>query len=91
MARSDVIAGLVIGTTKTAAVIASIGRDGAMDIVGFGVAPSLGLRKGVVTDLEETVKSIEAATESAERMAGANIETAFVGITGEHVRSLTHQ
>jgi cell division protein FtsA len=87
VARSDVIAGLDIGTTKTAAVIASIGRDGAMDIIGFGVAPSLGLRKGVVTDLEETVKSIEAATESAERMAGVNIETAFVGITGEHVRS----
>jgi cell division protein FtsA len=87
VARSDVIAGLDIGTTKTAAVIASIGRDGAMDIVGFGVAPSLGLRKGVVTDLEETVKSIEAATESAERMAGTHIETAYVGITGEHVRS----
>ena len=51
MARSDVIAGLDIGTTKTAAVIASIGRDGAMDIVGFGVAPSLGLRKGVVLSL----------------------------------------
>ena len=87
MARSDVVAGLDIGTTKTAAVIASIGRDGAMDIIGFGVAPSLGLRKGVVTDLEETVRSIEAATESAERMAGTHIESAFVGITGEHVRS----
>src|SRR5579863_5796319 len=58
-----------------------------MDIIGFGVAPSLGLRKGVVTDLEETVKSIEAATEGAERMAGTHIESAFVGITGEHVRS----
>ena len=87
MARSDVVAGLDIGTTKTAAVIASVGRDGAMDIIGFGVAPSLGLRKGVVTDLEETVKSIEAATESAERMAGTHIESAYVGITGEHVRS----
>ncbi len=87
MARSDVVAGLDIGTTKTAAVIASVGRDGAMDIVGFGVAPSLGLRKGVVTDLEETVKSIEAATESAERMAGTHIEAAYIGITGEHVRS----
>ncbi|HXW75811.1 MAG TPA: cell division protein FtsA, partial [Candidatus Eremiobacteraceae bacterium] len=87
MARSDVIAGLDIGTTKTAAVIASIGRNGDVDIVGFGVAPSVGLRKGVVTDLEETVKSIEAATEAAERMAGAHIESAYVGVTGEHVRS----
>jgi len=87
LARNDVIAGLDIGTTKSAAVIATIGRDGDIDIVGFGVAPSVGLRKGVVTDLEETVKSIEAATESAERMAGVHIETAFVGVTGEHVRS----
>jgi cell division protein FtsA len=85
--RNDIIAGLDIGTTKTAAVIASQNREGAVDIVGFGVAPSLGLRKGVVTDLEETVKSIEAAIESAERMAGANIQSAYVGITGEHVRS----
>lgn len=87
MARSDVIAGLDIGTTKTAAVIATIGREGDIDIVGFGVAPSVGLRKGVVTDLEETVRSIELATESAERMAGSHIEAAFVGVTGEHVRS----
>jgi cell division protein FtsA len=87
LARSDVITGLDIGTTKTAAVIAAHNRDGDLDIVGFGVAPSVGLRKGVVTDLEETVKSIEAATESAERMAGAHIESAFVGVTGEHVRS----
>ena len=91
MARSDVLAGLDIGTTKTAAVIASANRDGAIDIIGFGVAPSLGLRKGVVTDLEETVKSIETAVESAERMAGVSIQTAFVGVTGEHVKSLnTH-
>ena len=73
MARNDVIAGLDIGTTKSAAVIATVGRDGDIDIVGFGVAPSVGLRKGVVTDLEETVKSIEAATESAERMAPCSI------------------
>ncbi|HME81282.1 MAG TPA: cell division protein FtsA [Candidatus Eremiobacteraceae bacterium] len=87
MARSDIIAGLDIGTTKTAAVIASQNPQGAMDIIGFGVAPSLGLRKGVVTDLEETVKSIEAAVESAERMAGVSIASAYVGVTGEHVRS----
>ena len=87
MARSDVVAALDIGTTKTAAIIAAIGKDGDVDIVGFGVAPSVGLRKGVVTDLEETVKSIELATESAERMAGIQIESAFVGVTGEHVRS----
>jgi len=88
LARSDVVCGLDIGTTKTAAVIATLGRDGPVDIVGFGVAPSSGLRKGVVTDLEETVKSIEAAMEAAERMAGVHVSHAFVGGTGEHVKSL---
>jgi cell division protein FtsA len=88
LARSDVVCGLDIGTTKTAAVIATLGRDGPIDIIGFGVAPSSGLRKGVVTDLEETVKSIEAAMEAAERMAGVHVSHAFVGVTGEHVKSL---
>jgi cell division protein FtsA len=88
LARSDVICGLDIGTTKTASVIATVGRDGPIDIIGFGVAPSSGLRKGVVTDLEETVKSIEAAMENAERMAGLHVATAFVGVTGEHIKSL---
>lgn len=87
MARSEFTAGLDIGTTKTAVVIAGAGRDGSLDIAGFGVAPSFGLRKGVVTDLEETVKSIEAAIETAERMAGTHIQSAFVGVTGEHIRS----
>lgn len=88
MARSDVVCGLDIGTTKTAAIIADVNRDGPIDIIGFGVAPSSGLRKGVVTDLEETVKSIEAAMENAERMAGVHVSSAFVGVTGEHVKSL---
>ncbi|MBC5825244.1 MAG: cell division protein FtsA [Candidatus Eremiobacteraeota bacterium] len=87
MARSEVITGLDIGTCKTAAVMVMPDREGQLDIVGYGVAPSLGLRKGVVIDLEETVKSIEGAIESAERMAGTHVESAFVGVTGEHVRS----
>lgn len=87
MARSGVLCGLDIGTTKTAAIIASAAKEGPLDIIGFGVAPSLGLRKGVVTDLEETVKSIEGAMENAERMAGQHVSEAFVGVTGEHMKS----
>ena len=69
MARGETIAGLDIGTTKTCAVVAASGPDG-LEIIGIGEAPSTGMRKGVVTDLEETVRAIEAATEKAERMAG---------------------
>ncbi len=86
MARGETIAGLDIGTTKTCAVIAANGPAG-LEIIGVGEAPSLGMRKGVVTDLEETVKSIEAATERAERMAGVHISTVVVGVTGEHISS----
>ena len=59
--RSVTIAGLDIGTTKTCAVVASSTPEG-LDIIGVGEAPSTGLRKGIITDLEETVRAIEAAT-----------------------------
>jgi len=87
--KHETVCGLDIGTTKTCAVVAVDGPNG-LEIVGVGEAPSLGLRKGVVVDLEETVKSIEAATEKAERMAGIHIDEAFVGITGDHIRSMNN-
>src|SRR5580658_6107908 len=90
MARGETIAGLDIGTTKTCAVIATSGADG-LEIIGVGEAPSTGMRKGVVTDLEETVRSIEAATEKAERMAGVHISHVYVGVTGEHVTSTNNR
>ncbi|HTV73832.1 MAG TPA: cell division protein FtsA [Candidatus Acidoferrales bacterium] len=86
----DTVAGLDIGTTKTCAVVATVTRDG-LDIIGVGEAPSTGLRRGVVTDLEETVRSIEAATERAERMAGVHISHVYVGVTGEHVQSTNNR
>ena len=90
MARGEIIAGLDIGTTKTCAVIAASGPDG-LEIIGIGEAPSTGMRKGVVTDLEETVRAIEAATEKAERMAGVHISHVYVGVTGEHIQSTNNR
>jgi cell division protein FtsA len=84
--KSETIAGLDIGTTKTCTVVAT-STPGGIDIIGVGESPSAGLRKGVITDLEETVRSIEAATERAERMAGVHVSHVYVGITGEHVQS----
>ncbi len=83
--KHETVCGLDIGTTKTCAVVAVEGPAG-LEIVGVGEAPSLGMRKGVVVDLEETIKSIEAATEKAERMAGLHIGDVYVGITGDHIR-----
>ncbi len=90
MARGETIAGLDIGTTKTCAVIATSGADG-LEILGVGEAPSTGMRKGVVTDLEETVRAIEAATEKAERMAGVHVTHVYVGVTGEHMQSTNNR
>jgi len=88
--KHETVAGLDIGTTKTCAVVAAEGPNG-LEIVGIGEAPSLGLKKGVITDLEETIKSIEAATERAERMAGIHISDVYVAITGEHIRSTNNR
>ncbi|HEY1975724.1 MAG TPA: cell division protein FtsA [Candidatus Baltobacteraceae bacterium] len=88
--KHETVCGLDIGTTKTCAVVAVDGPHG-LEIVGVGEAPSMGMRKGVVVDLDETIKSIEAATEKAERMAGMHVGDVFVGITGDHIRSTNNR
>jgi cell division protein FtsA len=88
--KHETVCGLDIGTTKTCAVVGVDGPNG-LEIIGVGEAPSLGMRKGVVVDLEQTIKSIEAATEKAERMAGLHVADVFVGITGEHIRSTNNR
>jgi cell division protein FtsA len=88
--KHETVCGLDIGTTKTCAVVAVDGPNG-LEIVGVGEAPSLGMRKGVVVDLEQTIKSIEAATEKAERMAGLHVQDVYVGITGDHIRSTNNR
>jgi cell division protein FtsA len=88
--KHETVCGLDIGTTKTCMVVATNGPAG-LEIVGFGEAPTLGMRKGVVVDLDETIRSIEAATEKAERMAGIHFSEAVVGITGDHIRSTNNR
>jgi cell division protein FtsA len=88
--KHETVCGLDIGTTKTCTVVAVNGPTG-LEIVGVGEAPSMGMRKGVVVDLDETIKSIEAATERAERMAGVHFSEVFVGITGDHIRSTNNR
>lgn len=84
------LVGLDIGTTKTCVVVAVTTPRG-LDVIGVGEAPSNGLRRGIVTDLEETVHSIETATERAERMAGVQIAQVYVGVTGEHMQSTNNR
>src|SRR5574341_76420 len=81
------ITALDIGTTKICALVGEITEKGMMRILGAGVAPSRGLRKGVVTDVKETSQAITAAIEQAERFSGLKIEEVYVGIAGAHIQS----
>ena len=81
-------AGLDIGTTKISCIIAEQTAAGELRIVGIGNAPSEGLRRGAVVDLEKTVASITRAVEEAERMAGVQAKGVHAGIAGDHIRSL---
>ncbi|MFZ5776490.1 MAG: cell division protein FtsA [Thermodesulfobacteriota bacterium] len=84
--RGDLIVGLDIGTTKICAVVGEA-RDNRVDIIGIGRHPSVGLRRGVVVNIESTVHSIRQAIEEAERMAGCEIGSVYVGIAGSHIKS----
>ncbi|VAW40706.1 Cell division protein FtsA [hydrothermal vent metagenome] len=79
------VAGLDIGTTKICAVIGEVFAD-RVDVIGVGIAASSGMRKGVVVNIESTVKSIREAVTKAEESAGCVIETVFVGIAGNHIK-----
>ncbi len=82
--------GLDIGTTKICAVVGEV-SSGGVDIVGIGTHPSVGLRKGVVVNIESTVNSIKKAIEEAELMAGCEITSVFAGIAGGHIKGFNSQ
>jgi len=82
------LVGLDIGTTKISCIIADTNGGAEPRVVGIGNAPSEGLRRGVVVDLEKTVGSITRAVEEAERMAGVSARGVYAGIAGDHIRSI---
>ncbi len=80
--------GLDIGTTKIACIIGERDSSGLLKIVGVGVSPSDGLRKGVVVNIDKTVRSVQKAVEEAELMAGVDVDSVWVGIAGDHIRAI---
>ena len=88
MARDHLITGLDVGTTKVCAVIAEIESDSRPNVIGVGVSPCAGLKKGIVVDLEATTSAIQDAVARAERMAGREVRSVVVGVTGEHIACL---
>jgi cell division protein FtsA len=87
------VAGLDIGSAKTTALIAEVEgylpKHPTIKVLGVGQAKTGGMRKGVVSDIEETTRSIRKAMQDAERMAGAKVEWVYAGIAGEHVQAMT--
>ncbi len=85
--KEDIIVGLDIGTTKICAVVGEVTEAG-ISIIGIGTHPSIGLRKGVVVNIEATVDSIKKAVEEAELMAGCEISSVYTGIAGGHITGI---
>jgi cell division protein FtsA len=85
--QGEIVVGLDIGTTKVCAVVAEVDPVDGITILGAGIVPCRGLRKGIVANIDWTVRSIKDAIESAQTMAGVEIRTIYVGIGGSHVRS----
>ena len=84
----DLVVGLDIGTAKVMVVVAEVLPDGELKLAGLGVAPSNGLKRGVVVNIDATVQSIQQALKEAEFMADCKITNVYTGITGSHIRGI---
>ena len=88
MGIDEIVVGLDIGSEKVCTVVGELSEDDQIEIIGIGTAPSLGIRKGVIIDLDQAIQSVKESIESAERMAGIRINSAFVSIAGSHITSV---
>ncbi len=84
----DLVVGLDIGTAKVMVVVAEVMPGGKLKLAGLGVAPSTGIRRGVVVNIDATVQSIQLALKEAELMADCKITRVYTGITGSHIRGI---
>src|SRR5579872_3677379 len=85
MPRDEVIVALDIGTTKICTLVAEVDQDRQVNIVGVGTAPSRGMKKGAVVNIDEAAHAIMQSVRKCERLSGYVIESAYVGITGAHI------
>ena len=90
MKNNELFIGLDIGTTKIVAMIGHVNEYGKLKIVGLGKSESLGVHRGVVNNITQTIQSIQAAINEAEKTSGYKIDKVVVGIAGQHIRSLQH-
>ena len=89
--KSEIVVGLDIGTTKITVLVGEKDQYGKLDILGTGKAVSNGVMRGVVANIDKTVSSIKIAVEQAEMESGIEIDEVYVGIAGQHIKSLQHR
>ncbi len=90
MENNNIAVGLDIGTTKIVAMVGRHDAYGKIEVLGTGKAKSLGVHRGVVNNITQTIQSIQQAVEEAESVSGKKVEKVVVGIAGQHIRSLHH-
>lgn len=90
MINNNIAVGLDIGTTKIVALVGRKNENGKIEIIGYGEAKSLGVHRGVVNNITQTINSIREAIDQAEKSSGIKITEVTVGIAGQHIRSLQH-
>ncbi len=90
MDNNNIAVGLDIGTTKIVAMVGRQDAYGKIEVLGTGKAKSLGVHRGVVNNITQTIQSIQQSVDEAESASGEKIETVVVGIAGQHIRSLHH-
>ncbi|MCH2213793.1 MAG: cell division protein FtsA [Flavobacteriales bacterium] len=91
MEEPEIIVGLDIGTTKIACIVGRINEFGKVEIIALGKSESLGVRSGVVSNINRTVESIQRAVDMAIEQTGEEVGEVIVGIAGQHIRSLQHR
>ncbi len=91
LSRKSIVVSLDIGTSNTRVIVGEVTGDRNVNIIGIGRSKSLGLRKGTIVDLDNTVRSITEAVDQAERMVGISINSVFVGISSAHVEILKNR
>ncbi|MFH1373502.1 MAG: cell division protein FtsA [bacterium] len=88
MATENILAALDIGTSRIVTLVGEMDQEGRIYVIGHGIAPTEGMRRGMVVDMEKTVGSIQNAVRDAALVSGTEIDRVTVGIAGEHIRSI---
>ena len=91
MSKRNILSSIDVGTTKVCTTVADVDEAGGIRIVGVGIAPSEGLHKGLVVNINEARESIRESVKKAEHTSGHKVESAYVGVTGRHVTSLNNR